>query len=520
MSGVRNQKLRVAIIGGGPAGLVAAKSMRECGLEPVILEKTDGIGGLWRPGTGATWSNMRTNLSKFTCMFSDFPWPANTDLFPTQAAMYDYLKRYAKHFNIDNNIHLNAKVNGVKRNDDNSWQIAWREGNELKNEKFDFVTIASGIFSKPYIPPFKGLDLFAQKKSVLHSSQFKSAQDFKDKKVVIVGGAFSGAEIASDIGTVAKEVVNVINRPFWVLPRFLSIDVNNKQSNASYPLDLIMNRRTPKIIPPIEVGSTFTINKYFYYLKGNSDQHEFDNALTMNTQSNDPPRVIVSDNYLNEVKSQQIKIQCNQIKEFDENGIIFADGTRIEPDAVIFSTGYKLDLGYLDKQTLDQLGFSPDDQLQPLLLYKCTMHPDVPNLTFAGVYRGPYFAVMELQARWAAMLFSGELDMPNHEVMMKGLQDELKIRLQKPRPQFPHGNYIEFADSLAKEIHALPENLYDIKEENPHVYRLLNEGPVIPSHFRFFGPHNNFAVAVEQSEAAYKQSESDYPETKNKDMQL
>ena len=99
------------------------------------------------------------------------------------------------------------------------------------------------------------------------------------------------------------------------------------------------------------------------------------------------------------------------------------------------------------------------------MLYKCTFHPDLPNLAFTGVYRGPYFGVIELQARWAAQVLSGNLSLPSKEVLLKGLEEEIDIKHQSPRQQFPR-DYTEFANSIAKELQCLPD-FEEIQRDDP-----------------------------------------------------
>ena len=66
---------RVAVIGAGPSGLVAAKSLQEEGLEPVVFEQADGVGGQWYGPSAhsGVWLGMRANTSKTLDAFSDFP---------------------------------------------------------------------------------------------------------------------------------------------------------------------------------------------------------------------------------------------------------------------------------------------------------------------------------------------------------------------------------------------------------------------------------------------------------------
>ncbi len=60
-------------------------------MRPTVFERATEIGGLWRPGSGAAWPGMATNLSRYSCGFSDFPWPAGAPDFPRQPNMFDYL---------------------------------------------------------------------------------------------------------------------------------------------------------------------------------------------------------------------------------------------------------------------------------------------------------------------------------------------------------------------------------------------------------------------------------------------
>lgn len=82
----------VAVVGAGVSGLCAVKHCLQQGLRVVALEKAGCAGGLWRPG-GAPWQSLRTNLSRYTCAFSDFDWPEDAPLFPTASELFDFIQR-------------------------------------------------------------------------------------------------------------------------------------------------------------------------------------------------------------------------------------------------------------------------------------------------------------------------------------------------------------------------------------------------------------------------------------------
>ncbi|KAK0713666.1 hypothetical protein B0T26DRAFT_753760 [Lasiosphaeria miniovina] len=71
------------------------------------------------------------------------------------------------------------------------WWVEW----------FDAVVVANGHYWVPYVPHIEGLDEFekARPGSVLHSKHFRGRQQFRDKRVVVVGASVSAADIAVDL---------------------------------------------------------------------------------------------------------------------------------------------------------------------------------------------------------------------------------------------------------------------------------------------------------------------------------
>src|ERR1700756_2852012 len=69
----RVSRRRVAIIGSGPGGLVAAKYLKDHGFAPVVFEQDDDIGGQWnvRSPHSGVWPSMVTNTSRWLTCFSD-----------------------------------------------------------------------------------------------------------------------------------------------------------------------------------------------------------------------------------------------------------------------------------------------------------------------------------------------------------------------------------------------------------------------------------------------------------------
>lgn len=461
----------VAIIGAGPSGIVSAKTAIECGLKPMVFEKSSRIGGLWKPESGSVWESMHTNISYHTCQFSDFPWKEGVQDFPDQAEVNEYLNEYATAFKIPPHLQFDSEVKKVAMSN-GKWQVEWLNGDNRYVKTFDFVIICSGIFSKAFIPEIPGIEAF--KGEVLHAKDYKNRGAFKDRRVAVVGNAFSGCEIAADLAKRAARVTNFMRRPVWILPRYLS-----KQ-----PLDLVFYSRAAaersKGIAPEELNKIK--NCWFQTLC--KLQGEVCPDLEVKAPATTPPFVSISDTYLESVAKGKIEVKTGVIDRFENF------------DAIIFCTGYQIAFPFLDPDTLSKLAFRPDDQHQPLLLHKTVFHPSLPKMAFVGMNRGPYFGTMELQARWACMSFGGQIPLPSDEEMQKGIKDELEIRERVPRPQFPHGDYVTFSEDLASQIGVVP-NFTIMKKEEPRLYQRLWDGPFSNASYRLSGFGKNPQVALE-----------------------
>jgi trimethylamine monooxygenase len=66
---------------------------------------------------------------------------------------------------------------------------------EQETEEFDYVVVATGHFSTPNMPYFKGLEQFPGR--VLHAHDFRDALEFQGQDVLLVGSSYSAEDIAT-----------------------------------------------------------------------------------------------------------------------------------------------------------------------------------------------------------------------------------------------------------------------------------------------------------------------------------
>src|SRR5690606_4604368 len=90
------------VIGAGPAGLAAIRSLRDAGLAVEAAERNADVGGQWLYGAASSAVYASTHLisSKSTTAFADFPMPEAWPAYPGRVQIEQYFKDYARHFDL------------------------------------------------------------------------------------------------------------------------------------------------------------------------------------------------------------------------------------------------------------------------------------------------------------------------------------------------------------------------------------------------------------------------------------
>ena len=431
---------RVAVIGAGPGGLVAAKNLLESGFEVVVFEAGDAIGGQWRSrsDTSGIWPGMRTNTSRAMTAFSDLPYAPELDLHPAAEQIHDYLLRYAATFDLHRHLRLATPV----RNLEAGWTV--------DGEPFDAVVLASGRFRKPIRPP--ELDRFAG--TLLHAFDYPGADALCNGRTLVYGNGVSGHEIAADIG-LGTPVVSAYRKPRYVLQK----TVHGVSSDWQWYTQLgALQRRT---MATADYGRM--LRERVVRVAGNPADFGAprpDDDILVAGHS-------LSQDYLRLVRDQMISCRP-AIAAIHGRTVTFADGTSESVDAIISATGYELDLPYLSEDLRRVFG-------PRFALHEHTLHPSLPALGVIGQFalQGPYFPLLELQARWLAGLWSGTITAPAEPAMQESVR-------RAPPAVVPH-HLVALA--LAEAAGVAPD-----LARRPELVEPLLLGPMLPPRYRLDGP--------------------------------
>ncbi|PWW72078.1 FAD/NAD(P)-binding domain-containing protein [Tuber magnatum] len=498
-----------AVIGAGPAGLTTAKSLLASGIQPTVFERRKAVGGLWSPAAGSVTLNpgMRTNLSRYSCVLPELAYDPSVAMLPTAREVGEYLGEFRRRYIPDECLRLGCAVVKVERVEGGGWSVGWRkeeEGGEEGKGEFDFLVICSGFYSVPYMPPMP-MERFTG--SVLHSIEYLWPHEKLSgkKKIVVVGGSMSGVEVAADIALRVSslpeeeragiELVHLFTRPFWIIPRFLPIAHREDPSAPHFvPDDIALYdvnrpRKNPMPMDKTQEEKNILINTFISSLVGGRQGDIHQNLHMTDDHMSYTPWVAISDSYLEFVRSGAIKPVIGRLGGADGSTLRTNTGEITDVDTILLGTGFYPSASlqrflpedlYRDLTSNDP-GLAEDSNFLPLLLYKQCLHPSFGNTGgLVGMYKGPFFGIIELQGRWMAGLLSGKLPWPSIQEMELGISESRATRTSRiaactpeARIQWSMGDYMALVDELRRTI-GLPI-LPEVNEAYPNT--------MSPAHF-------------------------------------
>ena len=208
---------KVAIIGTGPCGLSMLRAFEQAEKkgekipEIVCFEKQEDWGGLWNyswrtgsdqygdPVPNSMYRYLWSNGPKECLEFADYSFDEHfgkpIPSFPPREVLRDYILGRAEKSGVKKNIKFNTTVENIKTDGAGFKLIARdKKNNKLENEYFDKVIVANGHFSVPFVPEYKGMDSFPGR--IMHSHDFRDAEEFRDKNVVILGSSYSAEDVS------------------------------------------------------------------------------------------------------------------------------------------------------------------------------------------------------------------------------------------------------------------------------------------------------------------------------------
>lgn len=287
------RELDVVVIGGGQAGLAVGYYLRRTGLSWAILDAQDRPGGAWP----RAWPSLRLFSPARYSSLPGWLFPAG-DEHPTREQTIDYLAQYEVRYE----LHVRRPVRVVAVHRDGE---GFRVESDAGEWRARAVVSATGTWAEPVIPGYPGRETFRGVQ--IHSSVYESPDGFAGKRVLVVGGGNSGAQILAEMSKVADTT--------WVTmspPTFLPDHVDGRYL-FEYETAVFRAKQQGREPPPPE-GALGDI-------------------------------VMVAP--VVEARERGVLVAVQPFERFTETGVVWPDGREERIDAVIWCTGFRAALEHL-----------------------------------------------------------------------------------------------------------------------------------------------------------------------------
>ena len=499
---------KIAVIGAGPVGLVALKSFLEQGHDVTAYEQQSSIGGLWnyqeddsdghyvslptdpRRYLSGCYYSLIQNTSKLMTQFSDFPVPASMPTILRHFEYFRYLQDYAKHFNLNEHIKLGATVTDLQHAATSAasarnirrWEVHYESEGRNKIDTYDLVIVASGKFTHPSMPVYTGLDSF--KSTVLHSVQVRRDDVFKNKRVLIVGGGFSGAEMIrnalnghaqSICWTVSGSLQNT-DHNHWVFSRFPD------ESRPNKPWDHSITRHGH---PQKVFGENGKLSTWLYPLN-QCEMHPNPKIPGDGLAITDLPLIKKG------MQSGQVRLVA-PIDHFSDNSVVLSDNAKLDDvDLVVFCTGYTKAFPFLDDL------WNKKDQVEAALYrHMLPTEDQLQGLAFLGLTSkiSSLFPVAEMQSRWLAEFWASRCIESDGSVYSQQELKEFEADIQRRKESLVHREKFNFLldsmgymENLAIDLGCRPP-VEKLIQSDKELGVALMYGPLVSTQYRLVGKH-------------------------------
>ena len=150
----------VGIVGAGMSGIIAAHRLRQAGVEVVVFEKNDDVGGTWLEND---YPGCRVDIQNHFYSYATAQTPDWPQYHSPQPVLLEYFRTCIERFGVADCIRYSTEVLGARWDET---ECAWfvdtsSEGREPEQHRLDALVCATGQLNRPSMPDIKGIDDFA-----------------------------------------------------------------------------------------------------------------------------------------------------------------------------------------------------------------------------------------------------------------------------------------------------------------------------------------------------------------------
>ncbi|GGD19313.1 flavin-containing monooxygenase [Aureimonas glaciei] len=330
---------RVAIIGGGPTGIGVARELLAGGIDVDLFEAEGDFGGVWNgeAACGRTYRSLHLISPKFNTQLPDFPMPESYPPYPDHRQMLAYLRACAREAGLYPRTRFNAAIKTLVPEGE-GWRLKSAAGHDAH---YRLVIVCNGLQRVPRFPEPAYAGNFEGE--VLHAADYKTADQLRGKRVLVVGGGNSGCDIAVDAIRTAETVHHSTRRGYYYQPKFIG------------------GKPTPQWM--MELGSKFSSKEetlaYIEEVFRLAGYDGADYGLPRPDYPLDGAHPVMNSLLLYHIGHGDVAPK-GDVESFRGKTARFADGSEADFDLVLYATGYRRDFPFLDPALLEWKGGIPD----------------------------------------------------------------------------------------------------------------------------------------------------------------
>jgi cation diffusion facilitator CzcD-associated flavoprotein CzcO len=330
--------VKVAIIGGGAAGIAMAIALERAGHEYVLFERSAALGGTWHdnvyPGAGC---DVPSHLYCYS--FAPNDWERK---FALQPEIRRYLLRIADQHSVPSHVRLDTEVKAARFRD-GVWHLETSGGEVIA----DVVVSGSGQLNRPHTPSLPGAREF--RGAHFHSARWDPGFDPAGKSIVVVGCGASAIQFVPQIAPLARQVTILQRSPPYVIPR---------KDRAFRGWERWMLRHVPLWRRWYRAWIYWSLEARFGVLRTGSWMAKLVRWMALrNLRAAIPDaalrakltpdyavgckRILISDDWYPTLARSNVHVATAPIDRVTGDGVLTADGVAHAADALIYATGFE-----------------------------------------------------------------------------------------------------------------------------------------------------------------------------------
>jgi cation diffusion facilitator CzcD-associated flavoprotein CzcO len=406
-------RTRAVIIGTGFAGLGMAIALQRQGVDFVILEKADEIGGTWRDNS---YPGCACDVPSHLYSFSFEPKATWSKLFSPQPEILDYLKGVTDKYGLRRYIRFGSKVNRAHWDDSEyRWHVFTESGDEYVTQ---FLISGAGALHIPRLPDIDGIDEF--RGAAFHSAQWDHSVELAGKRVAVIGTGASAIQIVPELVRRDADVAEVQlyqRTPPWVVPRPNSLLPDAvRKAFATVPglrlavrsgiywglegLGYAMTQR-PSLLRAVELVGKWNIRR-------SVRDKELRRRLTPSYRAG-CKRILYAADYYQAVANPKTTLITDRITRITPDAIVTGDGVEHPVDVIVYATGFHTTDSYTYVDVKGPRGEDLVDRWnrEGVVAHRGIAVADMPNLFFllgpnTGLGHTSVVFMIESQIRYVA----------------------------------------------------------------------------------------------------------------------